>query len=139
MTPYSIARTQINVAEWVKGDNPQIIEYLKSCPSLPDDMENDQGTPWCAAFVNWCCKEAGIEGTRSAAARIWLTYGEKLKEPVPGCIVVLRRTNSPTSGHVCFFVKQSGDKILCLGGNQGDQVKESWYSTADVLGYRRLA
>lgn len=28
-----------------------------------------QSTPWCAAFVNWCLKEAGLPGTNSNLAK----------------------------------------------------------------------
>ena len=90
----------------------------------------------CSSFVNWCVEQAGLRGTRSAAARSWLDWGTAVDLPQEGDIVILRRGNPP-SGHVGFFVKSAGDIIYVLGGNQSDQVKVSGYKRGDLLGYRR--
>ena len=132
MTPYEIAKGEIGVKEVRGGENPRILEY-DACTSL---HATDDETPWCSAFVNWCCKQAGIEGTGLANARSWLKWGKELGKPVEGCIVILKRPPNPASGHVAFFVRQQGDMVELLGGNQGDQVKLSWFHAADVLGYR---
>lgn len=139
MTPYEIARGEIGVKEGAGALNcARVLEYLDACPSLPDDMQEQDSTPWCSAFVNWCCQQAGIKGSGSAAARSWLQIGERVTEPITGDILIFKRGGSPTAGHVCFFVKKTGDKYFCLGGNQGDSASEQWYSSADLLGIRRL-
>jgi uncharacterized protein (TIGR02594 family) len=132
MIPYEVAKAEIGVKEVRGGECARILEY-HDCTTL-DACEDE--TPWCSAFANWCCKEAGLQGTGSAAARSWLKWGEALEKPVEGCIVVLRRQPNPASGHVGFFVRQLGDMIEVLGGNQGDCVKRSWFHAGDVLGYR---
>jgi hypothetical protein len=62
--------------------------------------------------------------------------------PEPGDIVVFWR-GSPDSwtGHVGIFFgfSISGERVYCLGGNQGNQVSVSAYSFDQVLGFRRLA
>lgn len=136
MTAYEIA--QKDMADGVKeipgkDSHPRILAAFDLCTFDPG---NDD-TAWCSAMMNLWQHEAGNSITASAAARSWLKWGEKLAEPEEGCVTILKRTSSPTSGHVTFFVKQIGDKIQCLGGNQGDAVKLSWYSVADVLGYRK--
>ena len=128
-----IAEAEIGTKE-IAGpvDNKRIVEYA-SCTSL---HASDDETPWCSAFVNWCIKKAGLIGTNSAAARSWLQWGRQLFNPVPGCVVILKR-GVPPSGHVTFYVKdRDKDFITCLGGNQGDQVKYSHYHKSDVIGYR---
>ena len=130
-----VAKGEIGVKE-VTGivANHQIVDFL-ACTSLPVEMVNSDETPWCSAFINWCMGQAGIQGTGLANARSWLDWGDPLDKPVEGCVVVLRR-GAPPSGHVTFFVREFGDSIVCLGGNQGNQVKYSTYQTEDVIGYR---
>lgn len=114
-------------------DNPRIVEYHK-CTSLRSD--NDE-TPWCSAFVNWCLERSGIKGTNSAAARSFLDWGTVLDEPREGCIVILKR-GAPPSGHVCFYAGSDSDTAYFrgLGGNQSNSVKCSRQLVGDILGYR---
>lgn len=112
--------------------NPRILEYHKTTRLRATDDE----TPWCSAAVNWVVRQCGEPGTDSAAARSWLTYGKEIKEPVPGCIVVLKRGNNPMQAHVAFFVRKTGDTIYILGGNQSDAFNIATRPTADVLSYR---
>ncbi len=97
----------------------------------------DDETAWCAAFVNAMLRRAGYAGTGSLAARSFLTWGEKLKAPKVGCIVVFKRGNSTWQGHVGFVVG-IGDKTLqVLAGNQGNAVSiRSFPIDNMVLGYR---
>jgi uncharacterized protein (TIGR02594 family) len=127
------ARGEMGQAE-IEGaqNNPRIVEYHAATSLKATDDE----TPWCSAFANWCMKKAGIRGTGQANARSWLDWGRRIDTPVAGCIVVLKRGTSTTSGHVGFFTEKQGDRIQVLGGNQSNRVKLSLYPTSDVLGYR---
>src|SRR5258707_11602572 len=51
-------------------NNPRILEYF-TATTLHTKKES---TSWCSAFVNWCMRQSGIAGTRSAAARSWLKW-----------------------------------------------------------------
>lgn len=130
---YDIAEAEIGQAEIAgAGNNPRIVEYMAKAgfPSQPD------ATPWCAGFANFCLSEAGVEGTHSLAARSFLRWGRPLDMPRKGCIVVLRRGNDPGAGHVGFFVGMASDKVMVLGGNQGDKVCILPFPESMVLGYR---
>jgi uncharacterized protein (TIGR02594 family) len=115
------------------------LEYLKTT----GQQTNADETSWCSAFVNWCMRQAGKPGTNNAAARSWLSYGQALGNPRPGCIVVLWR-ESPSSwkGHVGFFDGWDvGNRIRLLAGNQGggvdwDEVCVTSFPQERVLGYR---
>jgi uncharacterized protein (TIGR02594 family) len=114
------------------GDNPRILEY-HSTTTL--DAEKDS-VPWCSSFVNWCMTEAGYQGTDSAAAISWDTWGDELPlaEPRYGCIVVSRR---PGGNHVGFYLEDiNEDAISLLGGNQGDAVSIIDWWKEDVISYR---
>ena len=100
--------------------NPRIVDYLQST-GLSATMATSDETAWCSAFVNFCVEQAGFEGTNSASARSWLKWGVETDKPVPGCICVFER-GAPPSGHVAFFVSESGDDVEVLGGNQGNAV-----------------
>lgn len=133
MTPYEYAQKEIGVKETPGPANTKrVLEYhaTTTLKATSDDV------PWCSAFVSWCVEQAGLRGTRSAAARSWLDWGTAVDLPQEGDIVILKRGNPP-SGHVGFFVKSAGDIIYVLGGNQSDQVKVSGYKRGDLLGYRR--
>jgi uncharacterized protein (TIGR02594 family) len=113
-------------------DNPRILEYHASTNLKATDDE----TAWCSAFVNWCIEQAGLQGTKSAAARSWLKWGKTLNQARQGCIVVLKRGNNQWQGHVGFFHSEDGPRILVLGGNQSNQVNISSFRASDVLSYR---
>jgi len=112
--------------------NPRIIEYHSKTSGA---FSSDE-VPWCSSFVNWVMHMAGFNSTHSAMARSWLNYGLPLKKPRYGCIVVMSRGSSKTSGHVGFFWKKNTFSIEVLGGNQSDQVRISKYYPWQVLGYR---
>lgn len=129
----AIAYGEIGTVEYAgEKHNARIVEYHQATTLRAHDDE----TPWCSAFANWCMRKAGIKGSGQANARSWLTWGRKLEAPVHGCIVVLKRGTSTTSGHVGFYIETHGGKIVVLGGNQSNSVKLSNYPKADVLGYR---
>lgn len=114
------------------GDNPRILKYHQATTL----KATDDSVAWCSAFANFCMKEAGIQGSGSAAARSWLNWGTRLDQPRNGCVVVLQRGGNPTQGHVGFYVGDGNGRIRILGGNQSDQVKISLFPKAMLLGFR---
>jgi len=132
---FDIAMKELGTSEIAgSGDNPRIVEYLRSTTLCGDLASNDE-TAWCSAFVNFCVEKAGFAGTDSASARSWLNRGRKTDTPVTGCIAVFKR-GAPPSGHVAFFVSENGDQIKVLGGNQSDRVCFAQYPKDRLLGYR---
>lgn len=131
---FDIAYGEIGVHEVVgAGDNPRIVEYLRSTNLDAPGSAQDE-TPWCSAFVNWCVERAGYAGTDSAWARSWLSWGMPSEAPVPGCIAVLQR--NVTAGHVGFFLRAEASQLVLLGGNQSDGVSLSSYPSDRLLGFR---
>jgi uncharacterized protein (TIGR02594 family) len=121
-------------------DNPTIVNYAKEAGF---DWIDDDETPWCSIFVNWVAKKAGLKASGKANARSWMLEGINVdNSPEPGDVVVFWR-GSPDSwkGHVGFFFgfSSDGERVYCLGGNQGNQVSVSAFSVDNVLGFRRLA
>jgi uncharacterized protein (TIGR02594 family) len=112
--------------------SPRVLEYHQATTFKAETDE----VPWCSSFVNWCMREAGIEGTQSAAARSWLTWGEGLDAPRYGCVTVLSRGSNPMQGHVGFYVGERPDAVLVLAGNQGDAVSIAAFNRARILAYR---
>lgn len=94
-------------------------------------------TSWCAAFASWVLQKAGYANPSSCRAREfdpaydWNGAQEgdrksgmrKIQTPVFGCIVVWK---SDGGGHVGFYYgKTSDNKIVVIGGNQGNSLKFS--------------
>lgn len=112
--------------------DPRVLKYHAATTLHATSDE----VPWCSAFVNWCLVSAAIAGTRSAAARSWLTWGVALEAPRFGAITVLQRGTNPAQGHVGFYVDARSDAVLLLGGNQGNAVSMAAYPRGRVLGFR---
>lgn len=111
-------------------NNLRILQYHK----VTTLKATEDSVPWCAAAACWCLEQAGYEHTKSARARDFLSYGEKLNKPIYGSIVVFDRGNG--LGHVGFFVGWDRDQLRILGGNQKDKFCIETYGTMRVLGYR---
>jgi uncharacterized protein (TIGR02594 family) len=117
----------------IKGPkhNPLIVQWWKD---IKRGGIKDDETPWCAAFVGAMLEHVGIQSTRFESAKSYLTWGEKLDKPIPGCIVVFTRDGG---GHVGFVMGQTrGGSLVVLGGNQSDAVNYKAFSRQRVSGYR---
>lgn len=131
---YELARKDMGTWEWAEGHNPVVLKYFQDAghPSVVDDE-----TSWCAAFVGAMLERSGLKSTRSLTARSYLQWGEPTLSPKKGDIVVFWRGSKDSwQGHVAFFEEFQGVNVLCLGGNQRNQVNISPFSKDKVLGYR---
>lgn len=135
-TPYDYARRELGQKE-IPGSkhNPRIIEYHAATSG---DFTTDE-IPWCASFINWLGRMAGMEVTNSALASSWDKYnvgGTDSGET--GDIVTLRH---PSGGrHVALLNKpyKRGDSTFeALGGNQNNQVKVSTYNSSEIVSIRK--
>lgn len=131
----ALARQELGVKELAGANHrPRIIEYhaATTLKATADEV------PWCAAFVSWVLKQAGIPGVRSAGARDHLVYGRRIQHPEKGCLAIFTRGQG--QGHVGFVedYEPQGRGVLVLGGNQGNAVTAAWYPASRVLGFRGL-
>lgn len=128
-----VAVSKIGIHE-IRGQetNPDITKWLKELKAWWTDDE----TAWCGTFVAWCLKQADV-----AYPKMWmqaLAYrdgGTKLTKPAYGCVAVKERKGG---GHVCFVVGRDAKtgKLVCLGGNQSDQVCLALYNETDFVDFR---
>ncbi|MBL8564732.1 MAG: TIGR02594 family protein [Hyphomicrobiaceae bacterium] len=114
-------------------DNPRILAMFRD--SGHEAVVRDE-VAWCAAFVGACLERGGRRGTRSLMARSYLQWGEDARELRTGSVAVLSRGSSPALGHVGFVVGEADDKVLLLGGNQGQQVSVQAFPKSRLLGVR---
>ena len=136
MNAYDLAKAEVGTVEWRDGNNPKVVAYFKDSGNA--GVKDDE-TAWCAAFVGAMLKRAGGKGTGKLTARSYLEWGSPVDRANarPGDIVVFKRGNSSWQGHVAFFVKDRGDVINVLGGNQSNEVNVKGYGAASLLGIRR--
>ncbi len=131
---FETAFDEIGVSEKQVDQNSRILEYhmTTTMKAKTDEIS------WCSSFVNWCFWKNNLQGTKSAAARSWATWGFAVKDPLPGCVAVFwRGTKDGWQGHVGFFFGLNADKdIIVLGGNQNNQVSIQVYPKNQLLGYR---
>lgn len=102
-------------------------------------------TAWCGLFVAYCLYLANLKDKTPAnilGAKQWSKYGVEVKttDLSPGDILVFWR-GSPKSayGHVGFYIAETKDAYLVLGGNQGNTVSEVWISKKRLVSARRPA
>lgn len=100
--------------------------------------------PWCAAWMNMVLDESGMPTTGSLMARSFLAWGKPVAgDPKIGDVVVMRRGRNKSAGHVGFFysfVEHNGQKMVAvLGGNQGKEVRISYYPITKIIAYRTAA
>lgn len=147
MTAYDLASRYIGIRELAgPDDHPLILWWLSLCGF---DFHSHDEIPWCSAFTNGIAWELRLPRSKSAAARSWLGVGR----PIPltqarpaDDVVILARGTGPqpgpdrldAPGHVGWFGGVQGDRVLLLGGNQGDGVSLASFPVSKVLGVRRL-
>jgi uncharacterized protein (TIGR02594 family) len=95
----------------------RIVEMYRAAghPEIKDDE-----TAWCAAYVNWCLSQAGIDGTGSLMARSFVKYGRGLHrtDTIPRGAIAIWPRGAPPSGHVNIVLHDDGAYVWCIGGNQ---------------------
>ena len=129
-----VARAEMGVQRFPAGSsNPRITEYHAGTSIAGYDDK----ASWCSSFVHWTLSGVGIAGTGSPLARSWLAWGEPLDAPRVGCVAVLWRDDPQSwKGHVGFYLRDDGDDVVLLGGNQLEAVREHRYPRGQVLAWR---
>lgn len=100
-------------------------------------------TEWCAAFVNAILDMQGIPGSESVSdyplmARSFLAWGQEVKDnPQKGDVVIFPRGDRGWQGHVGFFIRDTGDAWVVLGGNQDNTVSYALFDPKKVISIRR--
>ena len=117
--------------------NPLIIECYKSVDGLNNpEMLDDSETAWCSCWMNKKIQDVGGKGTRSAGARSWLRWGEEVKAPKVGDIVIFKIGKSNWKAHVAFINEITPNYFVCLGANQKNAVGLQKYERKNILGFR---
>jgi len=124
--------------EAVEGStaDPRLAEFLERFFNKGFDPETEA---WCSAFLNACCKAVGSPLSGSPSAISWLSAGIPTQKPEMGDIAVFWR-ESPQSGlgHVGIFIRQDGNNIWVLGGDENYAVGILPFPASRSLGFRSL-
>jgi uncharacterized protein (TIGR02594 family) len=115
-------------------NNPKIVEFFHATGHR---NINDDETHWCSAFIMYCAKMNGFAYPKNAVARSWMKVGKKVEQPRVGDLVVFGWGQS-YHGHVAIYLGETDHGVICLGGNQGNEVNVMVFSKESILGYRRL-
>lgn len=126
----NIARSMIGTTEGAGAKNNPIVVSMYALSGHPEVKADS--TPWCAAFVGYCLKKAGLRNTGTLWALHYATYGQKLKAPVIGAIATKKRDGG---GHVFFVVDFDNTYVWGLGGNQRDAVNVMRYRRDELVSY----
>lgn len=107
-------------------DNPFIIEMAAEIVRRYPDLRgtvgwyNHDSIPWCGLDMGYVMAVNGIKPPKYAlSALAWADWGQKLKTPTPGAVLVYSRTGG---GHVTLYESENNTHYYCRGGNQSDSV-----------------
>lgn len=115
--------------------NQFIVDCFQYTSLANSRMALSDETAWCAALANAALRKSGFKGTNSAAAASFDKYGVALDKPKYGCIVTFKWEGGDR--HVTFYSgKNPQGRLDCLGGNQSNMLKHSFYPVACVVSYR---
>tara|TARA_R110000851_G_scaffold76814_3_gene169039 strand:+ start:11489 stop:12256 length:768 start_codon:yes stop_codon:yes gene_type:complete len=128
-------------AERGNPGNPNILATYEACGLSYRSDGSSMANAWCAAFVSWALKTAGIESLRSMGSQTYRTYGSEVDwrtlDKIRYLDIVVFKSRKRSGGHIGFVVgaDPSTNKIKVLGGNQGNDVKISTYSVSNTSQY----
>ncbi len=130
------AQRQLGCKELVEGSLNPVVRGFFDITGYPKNMVNKR-TAWCAAFACTMLEKGGYRSPRSAAARSFLTYGREIVKPKRGAILVFTRGPADANtGHVGFYVGETQNEFLVLGGNQGNCVSVQRYPKERLVAVR---
>lgn len=128
-------------------------EYNRIAGAPLDNGEGNgvsYGFEWCAAFVSWCQRQAGVPKsvviTEVSCQRLvdWLKGKNAYKsrssgyEPKTADLIFFRASSSSSrAGHVGLVVGSDGEYIYTVEGNNGERVNYHKYKKTNsmILGY----
>ncbi|MCX7747944.1 MAG: CHAP domain-containing protein [Clostridia bacterium] len=109
------------------------------------------GQPWCAAFVSWCAKEAGILNTtvpmftECTAGKNWYAQRDRFQTrvsgyiPAPGDVIFFSNNNGRTDYHTGIVTgyDPKTQTVYTVEGNSSDSVARRSYklNTPKIHGY----
>lgn len=143
MTKYNVAILaaaggHLGLEEWPGArHNPAVVQLFED---VGHSWVQDDETAWCAAFVGSVLASLGLPHTGALNARSYLEWGEEvaIQDAQPGDVAVFwRGSRSSWQGHVAFFVRFEGGRVVVRGGNQGNKVSDQAYPMDRLLAIRR--
>ena len=127
---------EAKVGNWRERGNPgnpkilQIYDEIAGWNDGADQRENHH--MWCAGFVGYCLRQAGIEAPQSMWSQTYNTYGSEVDwrdvTKIRKYDIVVFRSYERNGGHVGFCVGVWSGGLQVLGGNQGDDLNITNYS-----------
>ena len=131
------------------GNNQRVVEYHKFA-SKSNKVEQPDSVPWCSSFVCFVVEHCipafnnpdgkPMSSTNSMMARSWEKWGISTKKyPMAGDIAVFwRGSKTGWQGHVAILLRVNKDgSLVCIGGNQNDEVNITTFSASRLLDIRR--
>jgi len=131
-----LAMKQLGCREIVKDSLNPVVRAFFEFTTFPPKLVNKK-TAWCSAFACTMLEKAGYRSPHSAAAKSFLVFGREIVKPRRGAILVFTRgAADAATGHVGFYVGETAEELLVLGGNQGNCVSVQRYPKSRLMAVR---
>lgn len=108
--------------------NDRVILYHR----LGGGINADIRTPWCASFVNFILNNGfKSPSSQSFYSKEGQKFFRKIKKAKYGAILVLKYNSN--RGHCTFITGEDDRGYYCLGGNQSNRIKKSYFLKNDKI------
>lgn len=115
--------------------NPFIVDLFRYTSLSGHKLATSDETAWCAALACAALEKNGFSSPKSASAATFDTYGTEC-ELKYGAVLTFRRKGG-SGRHVTFYRgTDARGRLKCLGGNQGNSLRESYYPKDDLVSIR---
>lgn len=141
-----IAAKEVGTKEEGENAGAKIVEYRKAVTGAGEDANANE--PWCADFVSWVFKQAGVPIGKEGAGDDWTVslkqwaegngrWRDKSAPPQPGDMIMFDWEGDGKVDHVGMVDHMEGNTIHTIEGNSSDQVKRNTYDmgSGKVLGF----
>lgn len=136
-----------------KSGNRNFVEYNVRFDKLDNGEGNgvSYGYMWCAAFVNWCLRQARVDeslvGGMYVSCQSWLSWFKKAGryqsraseyEPLPGDLIFFKSNRTQAaSNHIGFVLYTENGTVHTIEGNSEEVVGLHEYALSDtyIVGY----
>lgn len=113
------------IFEYIAVVDPNVVRELPKAPIY-----------WSSHFLNWAMRKVWKAGTKSADPKSWLNWGRGLTEPKLGAVAVFSMRKQKNFAYVGFFLLETTNYIIVIGGDIGSAVNIAAFAKQDLLGYR---
>lgn len=110
-------------------------EIIDGYNSITNGYKMTYFDPWCAAFVSYCAKKAGVKAPVEVNTEAIRGQVKSTATPKPGYYAFFDWNGDGVSDHIGIVEKVEGNTVYVISGNYSDSVMRTTHKVSDILCY----